>query len=702
MTSRFTWVPIYEELADVLAGWENRRTELIAFLENLRSQGLKVTPLMDQDSGGERFVLRDIDPFSFFGVFNRGIKTEERLNILASLSEFFKLQRQLPTDFAGIPVVNNQKSRFFVYQSDRKESDIPRLWRVFKLALGGDPLHNSDFLKAFDDALEVKGTNFNLTIGLFWIRPNLFLNLDQNNRRFLDIKLPSAGLSAQYYSEIVESARKRNQPLPELSYEAWKAASTEDSGPPSGSPETTLTKDNTYWMLGAYWSDHDPPDMTQRFLDEGVWRNGYTDRYLDEVRSIKVGDKVAIKATSTQKHNLPFDSKGHTISRMEIKAIGTVVKNWGDGRTLEVEWEASFKPKNWYFYTSQKTLWRLRVEEIYAQKLIGFAFGNAEQDYGWFSEKWWDSEDGVQEAVHQKPRPDFPAPYSVADIVASNVFLSEIELEHLLDCLRSKKNLILTGAPGVGKNFLAKKLAYALMQAKDDNRVSMVQFHQSYSYEDFVRGYRPRIDKSGGFELQDGAFFSFCMKAKNDIDRAYVFIIDEINRGNLSQIFGELLMLIEADKRRPEDGVPLVYRRSDDERFHIPKNVHLIGLMNVADRSLALVDYALRRRFAFFGLSPQYGERFRLWLLERNMPETLIALIMDRMSQLNKNIADDLLLGANYQVGHSFFCPKGDDFARLDRAWYNGIIETEIAPLLREYWFDNRKKAEETCAMLLA
>ena len=705
MAERFTWIPIYGETARRLLDWEGRQAELIAFLEQLRKDGLKVTPLSDQDDQGARFLLTEIDPFTFFGVFNRGIRSEQRLNILAAIKRFLTLESALPTDFQGIPLLNNQRSWFFPYQNERTERDIQRLWRVFRLALGADPLHDPDFLKAFDEALEVKGTNFNLTIGLFWIRPHTFLNLDQNNRRLLKIKLPSAGLGAKFYVDVVESVLSTGKSLPEISHQAWTEASQspQKSELKPEAQEPQLPSENNFWLVGAYWSDHDPPDLTQRFLDEGIWKNGYKDRYLDEVRSMRVGDRIAIKAASTQRHNLPFESHGKTVSRMVIKAIGTVVKNRGDGRTVEVEWDPSFTAKDWYFYTNQTTLWRLRRDDPYAQKLIDFAFGSANQDYDWFCKQWWGSADGEQTLPPEAKELGLTEPYSLADILSSGVFMSEGDLQQALDRLRSKMNLILQGAPGVGKNFIARKLAYALMQAKDDQRIEMVQFHQSYSYEDFIRGYRPRMDKGGGFELQDGIFYEFCKRAQDDLDRPYVFIIDEINRGNLSQIFGELLMLIEADKRDPQNALPLVYRKDGEARFHIPKNVYLIGLMNVADRSLAMVDYALRRRFAFFELSPQYGsDKFRMWLQERNMSDALVDLIIDRMTLLNKEVAEDSLLGPNYQLGHSFFCPKGDNFAGLDRAWFEGIIKTEVGPLLREYWFDNSKKAEEVFTRLLA
>jgi 5-methylcytosine-specific restriction protein B len=254
----------------------------------------------------------------------------------------------------------------------------------------------------------------------------------------------------------------------------------------------------------------------------------------------------------------------------------------------------------------------------------------------------------------------------------------------------------------VGKTFLARKLAYALMKEVNNDRLEMVQFHQSYSYDDFVRGYRPLESKGGSFGIQNGVFYDFCQKAINDPDHEYVFIIDEINRGNLSLIFGELLLLIEADKRGPEYAVPLLYHLPEEPRFYVPQNLYLIGLMNLADRSLAMLDYALRRRFVFITLKPQYeSEAFRRWLLERSMKPELVDVIVTRMSALNRRIKDDALLGENYQIGHSYFTPRGDNFAALDMDWYRSIVRTEIVPLLKEYWFDNPKKAEEAEEMLL-
>jgi 5-methylcytosine-specific restriction protein B len=230
----------------------------------------------------------------------------------------------------------------------------------------------------------------------------------------------------------------------------------------------------------------------------------------------------------------------------------------------------------------------------------------------------------------------------------------------------------------------------------------MVQFHQSYSYEDFIRGYRPLPEKAGTFGLQDGVFFRFAQLALADPENPYVFIIDEINRGNLSQIFGELLMLIEADKRDAKYALPLVYRKESEGRFHVPANLYLIGLMNVADRSLAMVDYALRRRFAFMSLKPMFqAESFRDWLKLRNMGEDLIKLIVERMTELNQEIANDSSLGEHYVIGHSFFCPRGDNFNQLTRQWFEHVVKTEIIPLLEEYWYDNSERSRRVAQNLL-
>ena len=281
-----------------------------------------------------------------------------------------------------------------------------------------------------------------------------------------------------------------------------------------------------------------------------------------------------------------------------------------------------------------------------------------------------------------------------------DLFIPPTRFNRLLTSLQSRKNLILQGPPGTGKTFIARRIAWCLIGRKDNGPIEMVQFHQSYAYEDFVEGYRPTDD--GGFTLRDGVFHRFCERARGNPDTPHVFIIDEINRGNLSRIFGELLMLIEADKRSEDYAVALTY---SDARFHVPANVHILGMMNTADRSLALVDYALRRRFAFETLEPAYGTdhgrgAFTEHLTAMGADAPLARLICERMGKLNEMIRGDRELGRGFQVGHSYFVPGDGDEPSED--WYRHVVDTQIAPLLREYWFDSPEIVREAVAELTA
>ena len=290
-------------------------------------------------------------------------------------------------------------------------------------------------------------------------------------------------------------------------------------------------------------------------------------------------------------------------------------------------------------------------------------------------------------------------PYSIDRILEDGCFLPRERLEELLGQLRSKKNLILQGPPGTGKTWLAKRLAYALMGAKNPNRMRAVQFHPNLSYEDFVRGWRPAGD--GKLELVDGPFLEVVNEALGDIGNDYAVVVEEINRGNPAQIFGEMLTLLEADKRQPDEALELSYRREQGERVHIPPNLHLIGTMNIADRSLAMMDLALRRRFAFADLVPVFDATWRNWVRDkRGMDEGVLATIGQRMTDLNNEIAGDASLGEQFRIGHSFFTPREppEDVA----AWYRGVVDNEIVPLLTEYWLDNPDKVGEERGKLSA
>lgn len=267
------------------------------------------------------------------------------------------------------------------------------------------------------------------------------------------------------------------------------------------------------------------------------------------------------------------------------------------------------------------------------------------------------------------------------DDFLKEVFMDGKDFDTLQHLIRMKKNVILQGAPGVGKTFCARRLAQAMMGEKDESRIALIQFHQNYSYEDFVMGYKP---VEGTFELQKGIFYKFCMLAANHPDKEYFFIIDEINRGNLSKIFGELLMLIEKDYRGEK--LTLAYK---DEKFSVPGNLYLIGMMNTADRSLALIDYALRRRFSFFEMNPGFdSEGFKAYLKGKNN-ERLNELV-ELVKELNRQIATDDSLGQGFEIGHSYLC-TGEI---VTDEWLKEVVNYDILPMLQEYWFDNKSEVD--------
>lgn len=733
--------------------------------------------------------------------------------------------------------------------------------------------------------------------------------------------------------------------------------------------KTDSTGAQANWFVGASYGGTD--DQMPRFLAEGIWENGYDDKLLDVVRSMRPGERIAIKSSYTRKHGLPFDSRGRAVSVMGIKAVGTITENLNDGKRVKVDWAKVEPVREWYFYTHRATIWRVLPGEWMNDALIAFAFDGKPQDvdrfrnepfwrerYGTTSPEkqrfeWTDFYEAVAEKllVHADDRtpliegiheiasrvpgltylqdkfPDgtsgplrdicpfttmgtfnrsmtdanrktiagelakllgvtvpvppsfegipvlnnqrswffayadkrgagdidalwkvfvaaskmvdgdqldtrdafiraydeatqvwgvawnlstglywahpwefltldsqsrhyinkrlglnvaisgqqgpcdgraylkllddlrsrfgedgypvhsFPdlslaswmykdpvdepvpagdigtnagaeqetegevreafqvaapiVPYSVEDILKDGCFLERAEIDRLLDRLRTKKNLILQGPPGTGKTWLAKRLAFALMGQKDDSKVRAVQFHPNLSYEDFVRGWRPTGE--GKLSLADGVFMEAIKAASKEPSSKFVVAIEEINRGNPAQIFGELLTLLEAGKRTPNEALELCYPDADGKRrpVHIPENLYVVGTMNIADRSLALVDLALRRRFAFVGLEPRLGQVWREWVVkECAVDPGLVADIERRIADLNEQIAADARLGKQFRIGHSYVTPAHRLEAGDTKKWFQQVVETEIGPLLDEYWFDAPDEAQKAIARL--
>ena len=442
------------------------------------------------------------------------------------------------------------------------------------------------------------------------------------------------------------------------------------------------------WFVGAAFGGTD--DQSQRFVREGIWENGYEDRYIDEVKSIKVGDRIAIKSTYTRKRNLPFDNQDRYVSVMAIKAIGTVKENLGDGRALKVSWKPADPPREWYFFTYQPTVWKVEPGTWIKNSLIEFAFEERHQDINSFLEipYWGDrySKSTTVSAVALEEQSAAREMYT-CDLKAleTELHLTPNFLTEIQDLLYSSRQVIFQGPPGTGKTYVAQELAECLAGG-NANRVTLVQFHPSYAYEDFVRGFRPSIEGGqAGFALQDGPLLQAAEKARADKavdpDAKHFLIIDEINRGNLAKVFGELYFLLEYRDK----SIRMLYRREGEPDFSLPENLYIIGTMNTADRSIALVDLALRRRFYFIEFHPDNDpvkSVLRRWLGEGSRLEW----VADVVDEANELLKDD----RHAAIGPSYFMKSNLKEEDVPRIWKHSVL-----PYIEERLFGDDNRIEE-------
>lgn len=453
---------------------------------------------------------------------------------------------------------------------------------------------------------------------------------------------------------------------------------------PKESSDTALTVDDTavrYWLYAA----GDGSVNWENDYDEGIMAIGWDD--MGDLMQYSSKEEMRAKMREVYGGTSSYKNQVHATWQFanDIKPGDIIFVKKGRkeiiGRGV-VEGEYVYDPTREHYRNTRTVRWTDKGLWEHSEQLAMKTLTDV-TPYTDFVKKTQSLFDGestnvaIQDEDEEERTHD---PYTADDFL-HDVFMDEDRYNILKALLLTKKNVILQGAPGVGKTFAAKRLAYSIMGEKDTNRVKMVQFHQSYSYEDFIMGFRPT---ETGFELKKGVFYEFCRKAAED-DRPYFFIIDEINRGNLSKIFGELFMLIESDKRGVE--LQLLYA---DEQFSIPSNVYIIGMMNTADRSLAMLDYALRRRFAFFEMTPAFNSSgFRAYRAKINNPkfDRLIATV----EQLNDVIANDDSLGEGFCIGHSYFCTN----ATVTDDWMKSVVEFELIPLLKEYWFDEAAKVKD-------
>ncbi len=464
---------------------------------------------------------------------------------------------------------------------------------------------------------------------------------------------------------------------------------------------TSITKVKYAWYVGAYShnSEGKLTDFSDKYIDNGIWINGYDDRFIEVVKSIAVGDRIAIKSTFTQKKNLPFDNHGKSVSAMRIKAIGTVIENVGDGKTIKVEWIRLNPFKNWFGLGNlREAIHRVDAADGYIkQNLLDFTFGDEEQDYSLCEEKYRDDIDqttGVDEVSEDGGLEE------EQDLTLPSGGSEPQKMKKCFEVVRTPRknfihplNLIIYGAPGTGKTYSTAEYALAIienrpvdMRRKSDKerkavmdkyndyirkgQIVFTTFHQSYGYEEFIQGLRPdtKSDRMA-FKPVDGIFKRIADDALEDQNN-YVIIIDEINRANISKVFGELITLIESDKRWGEVNETCATLQSGD-LFTVPNNLYIVGTMNSADKSISLIDAALRRRFEFIEQYPNASL----------VDDTILKNVLIKINM----ILSDSLESSDLLIGHSYFMGKtSDDLCR--------ILNNSIIPLLYEYYYDNKKK----------
>lgn len=455
------------------------------------------------------------------------------------------------------------------------------------------------------------------------------------------------------------------------------------------------------WYVGTTGNDENGQwrDFSDEYIDGGMWVNGWDDKFIDVVKSIAVGDRIVIRSTFTQKKNLPFDNHGKTVGAMRIKAIGTVTENAGDGKTIKVDWTRLDPFKTWFGPgVLREAIHRVDASDGYIKKqLLAFTFGDEEQDYSLCEEKYNDDIDqtaGVDEMPDDAVEDDIDVATSTGDSETAKkktclevVRTPRVNLIHPL-------NFIIYGAPGTGKTYSTAEYALAIIESRavDTRRKSYEErkavmaayndyvrkgqivfttFHQSYGYEEFIQGLRPDT-KSGkmAFITVDGVFKRIADDALDNHEKNYVIIIDEINRANISKVFGELITLIESDKRWGEVNETCATLQSGDI-FAVPNNLYIVGTMNSADKSISLIDAALRRRFEFIEQYP-------------NVSLVDDPTLRNVLSKINTILADSLE-SSDLLIGHSYFMGKTvDDLC--------AILNNSIIPLLYEYYYDNKKK----------
>ena len=679
----FTWIPYYKEFAQRLTQFQKDRKRLLNLIYNYRDE-LLAKYLHDQ--GGEGDLLEDIDPFTVFGLFNRGIKHENRINSAKLFKNILDIKVDIPKDFEGIPVLNNQKSHFFGFRSHRGKNDIQNLWNLFIKVV-----NDENFEEEYNTVIKQFIIKVNITMGLFWIRPEKFLAFDRTNRQYLKehygIKLPNKAPEYSEYMKILDSINKKmasgeikENTFYELSANANNLGydnSDYDSYLEWGSFYTELWKKRKNVILqGAPGTGktYRIPELVVRLCEPEFDANNATHKELMSVYDRLKEEKRVMFTTFHQSMDYEDWLEGLR-PVLENDQVRYKIEP-GIFKRLCTEAERPLSAKKDVNISDEAIVWKVSLSGTGDNPVRRDCMKNGYIRIGW---------DGYGENITEET--DWSIHNGEGKTIL-NAFINTMKVGDIVMSCYSSRTIdaigIVTGEYEWHDNFehykrvrrvkwLVKGINEDIVKLNDDKTMTLGTVYRLNAITlDKVKSLLDKHEAS---------------KTLIDNNKPYVIVIDEFNRGNVSKIFGELITLLEPDKRkgmRDAESVLLPYSKKE---FYIPSNVFLVATMNTADRSLDTIDYAIRRRFAFITVKPQEidddnfnSELFRevSSLFISNYDEYAESGFDDTIKLLPAETLSEEYRPEDVWIGHSYFIMDGE-YALQDRLLF------EIIPLLEEY-----------------